>query len=378
MINRDLYEVISSQLNDYKVIIILGARQVGKTTLLEKLVENYKTLLHLNGDDSDVRELLSNASSTKLKNIIGNVDCLYIDEAQRIENIGLCLKIIHDNKFPCKVFVSGSSSFELANKINEPLTGRKWEYNMFPLSYHEMQKHSSYFEEHRNLEHRLIYGYYPDVINNPGNEKAILNQLASSYLYKDILTLERIKKPDRLEKLVQALAFQVGNLVSYNELGQITGLNNETVEQYISLLEKAFIIFRVGTFNRNLRDELKKTRKIYFYDNGIRNAVIKQFMPITMRNDVGALWENFIMAERMKFNHYNHNYCNTYFWRNLAQQEIDYIEEYDGKIDAYEFKWSDKKVNKKFPNKFLEAYNPNETKIINRSNYIDFICGGNT
>lgn len=375
MIKRDLYRVISSKLKDKKAIIVLGARQVGKTTLLEKLCEHYKKVLHLSGDDADVRELLKDASSTKLRNIIGDADCLFIDEAQRIENIGLCLKIVHDNKFPCKVFASGSSAFELANKINEPLTGRKWEYNLFPLSYHEMLKHTSSFEEHRNLEHRLIYGYYPDVINNPGNEKSILEQLSSSYLYKDILTWERIQKPDRLEKLIQALAFQVGNLVSYNELGQMTGLNNETVEQYISLLEKAFIVFRLGTFNRNLRDELKKTRKIYFYDNGIRNAVIKQFMPLGMRNDVGALWENFLMSERMKFNHYNHHYCNTYFWRNLAQQEIDYIEEHDGKIDAYEFKWSDKKGNKKFPNKFVEAYKPNKSMVINQTNYVEFICG---
>lgn len=375
MIRRDLYETILPRLKDKKVIVILGSRQTGKTTLLKSLIKKYKKVIQFNGDDAEVRQLLGNVSLARLKNTIGNADCVFIDEAQRIDNIGLCLKMIHDHDFKCKVFASGSSAFEIANKINEPLTGRKWEYHLFPLSFHEMVKHSSYFDEYRNLEHRMVFGYYPDVVNNPGNERPILEQLTSSYLYKDILSWQLIQKPDRLEKLVQALAFQVGNLVSYNELGQITGLNNETVEQYISLLEKAFIVFRLGTYNRNLRDELKKTRKIYFYDNGIRNAVIKQYMPLEIRNDVGALWENFIMAERMKHNHYTHNYCNTYFWRNLAQQEIDYIEEKNGTVEAYEFKWNNKKSVKKFPRKFVEAYQPSKTEFITKDNYYEFICG---
>ncbi|MBI2259120.1 MAG: ATP-binding protein [Flavobacteriia bacterium] len=374
MIKRNLSEIISKKLNDNKIIVILGARQVGKTTLLESLTKKYKKVLHFNGDDSDTRSILSEANSTKLKYLIGNADCVFIDEAQRIENVGLTLKIIHDNRFKCKVFASGSSAFEIANKFNEPLTGRKWEYQLYPFSFEEMVKHTNFNEESRNLSHRLVFGYYPDVVNNPSNEREILEQIANSYLYKDILNWERIKKPNQLDKLIKALAFQVGNLVSYNELGQISGLNNETVEHYINLLEKAFVVFRLGTYNRNLRNELKKTRKIYFYDNGIRNAIIKQYMPIELRNDIGQLWENFIISERIKHNQSNQHFCNTYFWRNLAKQEIDYIEEWGGKIDAFEFKWQSKNENIKFPNMFLENYKPNKTKLITKDNFHEFIC----
>lgn len=373
MINRKVEHLLANRWNDQKVLILLGPRQVGKTTLLRKMALDKSETLWWNGDEFDIRTLLSQPTSTQLKNLIGAKKTLVIDEAQRIENIGLCLKLIIDNLPDVKVIATGSSAFELANRINEPLTGRKWEFNMFPLSYSEMVDHNGTLEEQRLLEHRMIYGYYPDVVNNPGDEKAILNQLADSYLYKDILTWERIRKPDRLEKLVQALAFQVGNQVSYNELGKVTGLNNETVEHYIQLLEKAFVVFRLTSFSRNLRNELSKSRKIYFYDNGLRNAVIQQFNPISLRNDVGGLWENFLISERLKHCHYSELPTNSYFWRNHAQREIDLIEERNGELFAFEFKWSGK-TNVKFPKSFIDAYAPKETRVIHRENFEPFIC----
>lgn len=377
MIARQLENNIRKHLKDNKAIILLGARQVGKTTLLNNLTANRENVLHWNGDDADIRTMLANPTSTRLKSYIGKNTTLAIDEAQRIENIGLCLKLIIDNIKGVKVIAAGSSAFELANKINEPLTGRKWEYTMYPISFAEMVSHTDLLTEQRLLEHRLVYGFYPEVINHPGEETEILKQLANSYLYKDILTWERIQKPDRLEKLVQAIAFQVGNLVSYNELGQMAGLDNQTVEHYINLLEKAFIVFRLNSFSRNLRNELKKSRKIYFYDNGLRNAVINQFNPIGLRTDKGALWENFLISERLKHISYHNIYANRYFWRTSAQQEIDYIEEADGKINAYEFKYS-KNTNKvRFPKTFTENYKPENATAINLENYTEFILPDN-
>lgn len=372
MIQRIIEKEIVKRLKDKKAIILLGPRQVGKTTLLEHLTEKKKDVLYWNGDETDTRETLSKPTSARLKKLIGKNRLLIIDEAQRIENIGLCIKLIVDNIKTVKVIATGSSSFELANKINEPLTGRKWEFHLYPLSFDEMAQHSSLQEEERLLEHRLIYGYYPDVINNPGEEIPILKQLADSYLYKDILTWERIQKPDRMEKLVQALAFQVGNLVSYNELGQVAGLNSETAEHYINLLEKAFIVYRLGTYSRNLRNELKKSRKIYFYDNGLRNAIINQFNPLSLRQDKGALWENFLMAERMKTLAYSGRYVTKYFWRNTAQQEIDYIEAYNGKLNIYEFKYA-KNAKHKFPKIFKDNYQPDDAQLITTANYENFI-----
>ncbi len=376
MITRIIQDTIEKRLNDNKAIILLGPRQVGKTTLLHDFFKNNSNVLWWNGDEPDIRELLVSATSTRLKQLIGKHTTVIIDEAQRIENIGLCIKLITDNLKQVKVIATGSSSFELANKINEPLTGRKWEYTLYPVSFEEMAGHHGLLAEQRLLEHRLVYGYYPDVINSPGDEPAILKQLADSYLFKDILTWERIQKPDRLERLVQALAFQVGNLVSYNELGQTVGLDNQTVEHYINLLEKSFIVFRLGTYSRNLRNELKKSRKIYFYDNGLRNAVINQFNPIALRNDTGALWENFIISERMKYMAYHQRYSNTYFWRTTSQQEIDYIEEHDGIVNAYEFKFSSKKAKVKLPKSFVDAYTPDHTEIITRDNFHHFVMNG--
>lgn len=371
MINRALSILINQRVNDKKVIILLGPRQVGKTTLLRRNFSTERTLW-LNGDDADTRNQLSNQSSTWIKQLAAGHDRIIIDEAQRIENIGITLKIIHDNIPEIKVIATGSSSFELANQINEPLTGRKWEFKLWPLSIGEMIKHHSLLEESRLLEHRLVYGWYPDVINNPGHEKEILNTLSDSYLYKDILTWENIKKPQKLEMLVQALAFQIGQEVSYHELGQTTGLDNETVEKYVSLLEKAFIVFRLPSLSRNLRNELKKSRKIYFYDVGIRNAVIKNWNPISLRQDVGALWENFLIVERLKHKAYNSVFSNDYFWRTHAQQEIDFIEEYNGTLHAFEFKWNEKKKGS-FSKSFTQAYPNHELLTVNRKNYLEFI-----
>lgn len=316
--------------------------------------------------------MLEEPTSTQLKAIIGTRKLLVIDEAQRIKDIGIVLKIIFDNLPGVKVIASGSSSFELANKINEPLTGRKWEFQLYPFSFEELSLQNGVMEEKRLLEHRMIYGLYPSVVNNLGEEKEILKELASSYLYKDILTWEAIQKPEKLERLIQALALQIGHEVSYNELGQMCGLDNETTEKYIDLLEKSFIVFRLKSFSRNLRNELKKKRKIYFYDNGIRNSVINNFNQLPLRTDTGQLWENFLISERVKYLSYHRLWANQYFWRTHAQQEIDYLEEREGKIFAYEIKWTGKKIS--FPKAFLEAYPDNETQVISRVNFEEFIA----
>lgn len=374
MIHRTIQATLQKKLKGDKAIIILGPRQVGKTTLLEELFKQANALW-LNGDDSDTRKLLEKPNATKLKSILGKHEFLIIDEAQRVRNIGVCIKIITDQIKNTKVIATGSSSFELANKINEPLTGRKWEFYLFPLSFQEMVNHHGLLTEKRLLENRMIYGYYPEVINDTTEAKSIIKSLADSYLYKDILIWENIQKPEKLERLIQALAFQIGSEVSYNELGQICSLDKETVEKYIQLLEKAFIVFRLNSFSRNLRNELKKSRKIYFFDNGIRNAVINQFSPLASRNDKGALWENLIISERFKYTHYEQIYCNRYFWRTTAQQEIDYIEERDGNIFAWEFKWNSKKKNR-FTKTFTNEYHPVETNTISPDNMEDFVLPG--
>jgi predicted AAA+ superfamily ATPase len=284
----------------------------------------------------------------------------------------LAAKIIYDTIPNVKVLLSGSSAFELKNKTNEPLTGRKWEYQLFPLSFAEMVNHHGLLEEKRLLEHRMIYGYYPEVVTQTTDAKSVLSQITNSYLYKDILMLENIHKAEKLERLVQALAFQVGHQVSYNELSQICGLDNQTVEKYIDLLEKSFVVFRIPSFSRNIRNELKKSRKIYFYDNGIRNAVIKQYNSLHLRDDVGALWENFLVSERMKYINYNFHYCNRYFWRTHAQQEIDYVEDKDGLLSAFEFKWNPK-AKAKLPKAFSTAYPNSEFKTIHRDNFYSFL-----
>ncbi len=376
MIERTLYQKIRERLGDAKAIILYGPRQAGKTTLLNQIANEINDdILWWNGDEPDIRSELTHATSDWLRKQIGNRKFLIIDEAQRIENIGLIIKLIVDQLPGVKVIASGSSSFDLSNRINEPLTGRKWEFLLYPLSVEEMINHTGKREEKRLLSNRLLYGLYPDIVNHPGEERTLLKELAGSYLYKDILTWENIQKPAKLEKLLQALAFQIGSQISVNELSQTTGLDNHTVERYINLLEKAYIIFQLQPFSRNLRNEIKKSRKIYFYDNGIRNAVINQFGPISLRQDKGQLWENFLMCERKKMTDYHQRHVNRYFWRNHAQQEIDYIEERDGFVDAYEFKWNPKS-RIFFSKSFINAYQPRITEGIHQENYLKFVVAG--
>jgi len=372
MIKRLIVKKIFDALNQKKAAIIMGARQTGKTTILHQIFDNWNDVLWLNGDETDVQSVLDNISSTRWRAIIGQNKTLIVDEAQNIGNIGIKLKLITDQLPDIQLIATGSSSFDLANKINEPLTGRKREIMLFPLSFAEMTRHHGLIDECRLLPHRLVFGCYPEVVSNYGNEKDILKELMNSYLYKDILKWERIRKPDKIVKLLQALAFQVGQLVSYNELGQICSLDSKTIEQYIILLEQSYIIFRLGAFCRNLRNELKNSRKIYFWDNGIRNALISNFNPVEIRNDIGTLWENFMISERMKKLHYDDLWANSWFWRTQQQQEIDYIEEADGVISAFEFKWNPE-AKIKNPNSFLSAYPNSSITAIHRNNYEDFL-----
>ncbi len=372
MIERLLEKSLRTKFFKKKAIILLGARQVGKTSLLTKMFGNRKDVLWLNGDELDVQRLFANISAARLEKFIGTNKILIIDEAQRIDNIGLRLKLITDKIKHVQLIATGSSAFELSNKLNEPLTGRKWEYRMYPLSFSEIAKHHGLMEEKRLLPHRMLYGYYPDVVNHAGEEKEILKHLSESYLYKDILMWENIHKPDKLLKLLQALAFQMGAQVSYNELGQMCGLDSKTVEKYIVLLEQTFVIFRLTSFSRNLRNELKSSRKIYFYDNGIRNALIANFNQVENRNDVGALWENFIISERIKYLQYSGIWTNFWFWRNKEQREIDFIEEAGGKIHAYEFKWNPE-AKYKVPKSFIDAYPNSQFTIIHPDNMENFI-----
>lgn len=372
MIPRKLHKILSEKLFTGKAIIVIGARQTGKTTLLKQLTQNLEQVLWLNADEPDTVALFDNSSSTRLKAIFARKKTVVIDEAQRISDIGLKLKPITDQIPEIQLIATGSSSFELANKVNEPLTGRKWEYNLFPLSFSEMVQHHGFIEENRLLKHRLIYGYYPEVVTNAGSEKEILKQLTDSYLYKDILMWERIKKSEKLIKLLQALALQLGSEISFNNLGNLLELDNQTVEKYIQLLEQTFVIFRLQAFSRNHHKELKKGRKIYFYDNGIRNALIANFSLPELRQDIGALWENFIISERVKYLHYNNLWVNSYFWRTQDQQEIDYIEEKDGVLSAFEIKWNVKK-EARLSKSFSKAYPNHQFNVINPDNYEQFL-----
>jgi predicted AAA+ superfamily ATPase len=373
MIKRTLAEVIKKNLGKQKAIIILGARQVGKSTLLKMLYKkNDESVLYWDGDEPDIRQMLVNVTSTQLRKLIGNAGVLIIDEAQRIENIGMTLKLITDKIPEVQLLVSGSSALELSLGLNEPLTGRKYEFQLMSLSTDEMIKYHGLMDEKRLLSHRLIYGFYPDVVTKSGDEQLNLKNLANSYLYKDIFNFKEVRKPEILSKLIKALALQIGSEVSYHELSQIAGCDSETVQRYIDLMEKTFIVFRLPSFNRNLRNELKKSRKIYFYDNGIRNAVIGDYKNIELRNDIGALWENFLVSERLKFLENNQIQAATYFWRTKNQQEIDYIEERGGMLYAYEFKWKAYK-EARFSKTFKDAYPDHETKTISSENYIDFL-----
>lgn len=375
MINRLITSTIKQKSFRGKAIIVVGPRQVGKTTLLKMLANEYdRKILVWNCDEPDVRRKLTDPTSTMLGNETAGYDIVFIDEAQRVQNIGITLKLLIDNYPGKQVVVTGSSAIELSNSINEPLTGRKYEYVLFPFSAEEMIIENGKQEERRLLERRLIYGAYPEVVNNPGDERETLTSLVSSYLYKDIFAFQDVRKPEIIEQLLQALALQVGSEVSFNELGRLLGLNSVTVQRYIDLLEKSYVIFHLRSFSRNVRSELKKSRKIYFCDNGVRNALIGDYKPLALRTDTGALWENYLISERMKHNAYNAFYGKSYFWRTQQQQEVDYIEDYDGVLHAYEFKWSGTK-QPRLTDTFMKNYPDHTFKVVNRDNYLDFIKG---
>jgi len=371
MIERVLKARIRQKLNKGKAILVFGPRQTGKSTLVESLLADVEHL-YLNGDEADVREALTNATSTKLKAIFGNKKTVFIDEAQRIPNVGLTLKLITDQIKNVQVIATGSSAFELSSQVNESLTGRKYEYMLYPVSFSEMAQHHGLLTEKRLIEHRLLYGYYPEIITKAGEEKELLKLLAGSYLYKDLLLLEQIKKPALLEKLLIALALQVGSEVSYQELAQTVGTDGKTIDRYIDLLEKAFVVFRLPALNRNVRNEIKLGKKVFFYDCGIRNAVINNFKRLSTRTDVGALWENFVIAERMKLLANQGKDAKQYFWRTTQQQEIDLVEEIDNEFSAYEIKWNARQ-RVRFPQTFASNYPGTKTFAVSPNNIEEFL-----
>jgi uncharacterized protein len=376
MIPRKLESTVNSRLFKGKAIILLGPRQTGKTTLLKQVAASHnEALLWLDADEPIVRSQLTDANIPDLKLIIGKNKILVVDEAQQIRNIGITLKLIIDHIPEVQLLVSGSSALELAEGISEPLTGRKYEFYLYPLSYEELVDHHGYVEENKLLERRLVYGSYPEVINHMDSMKETLGLLAGSYLYKDIFKYRDLRRPELLESLLQALALQLGSQVSYYELGRTIGADTETVQRYIELLEKTFVIFRLRSFSRNIRNEIKKSRKVYFYDNGIRNALISNFNTLNLRTDKGALWENYLVSERMKFIHYNSIYANRYFWRTHQQQEIDYIEDRDGILHAYEFKWKTT-TKSRAPLTFTKAYPNYQFEALTSGNYESFLGPG--
>ena len=373
MIKREIYERIKTKLFKGKAIILIGARQVGKTTLLQMFMDEYKDLsLYLNCDEFDVREILRDATSTKLKAIFGDKKLILIDKAQRVENIGLTIKIIVDVLKQYQVIATSSSSIGLTEQVNEPLTGRKYEFTLFPISWKEFVNHVGYLEANRDLENRLIYGMYPEVILKAEKQKQTIKNITQSYLFKDVFTYKDLKKPEVLEKLVKALALKIGNLVSYNEISQLLKVDVETVQRYIDILEKSYVIFRLPSFQRNMRNELSKSRKIYFYDLGVRNAIINNFLPLNRRTDVGSMWENFLIVERIKNNFNAEQFFNYYFWRTHQKQEIDFVEERAEELLAFEFSFNPNS-KKRIPRTFIENYPEAKTLIVDKSSFNSFL-----
>lgn len=374
MIRRRIEEPILKALSGKKAVTIMGARQVGKSTLIESLFSGGENVLFLNGDEADIRALLKDATSTRLRAIFGKATTVVIDEAQKIEDIGNVLKLIADQMKEIRLVATGSSAFELATDINESLSGRKREFKLFPLSFKELVDDTNLLDQMRLIPHRLLYGTYPEVVTSPGEERIVLKELMDSYLYKDVLNIKGIAKQDKLESLLRALAFQIGSQVSYSEIANLIRIDSKTVEKYIDILEKCYIIFRLPSFARNLRNELKFDKKVYFWDMGIRNAIIGNFAPLELRDqqEVGHMWENWLMAERMKKLEYDRSFAGKYFWRTTTKKEIDLIEEEDGEITAYEFKWNPSDAAS-CPKAFLAAYPQAKYKTVSPSNVDEFL-----
>lgn len=372
MIRRTIQDAVKRSLFKGKAIIIYGARQVGKTTLIRALQQDAAVpSIYLSCDEPDVRRALAGKTSTELKMLIGANKLVLIDEAQRVAAIGITIKLLTDTAPDVQVIATGSSAFELSSRIEEPLTGRKREFRLYPFSLTELGQMYSPVEVRRLVERCLIFGLYPEVINAPETAAAALREIARSDLYKDVLAFQQIRNAEALERLVQSVALQIGNEVSYNELAQQVGVDKKTIASYLRILEQAFIIFRLGSFSRNLRNELKRSRKIYFLDTGIRNAVINNLNPPELRGDVGGLWENFVIAERMKRNHDQQLFPSSYFWRSHQGQEIDYLEELNGELRGYEINWREKRM--KVPAAFSAAYPDCPVTLINRENLAGFV-----
>jgi len=376
LIERQVYSLLEKKLQENKVVLLYGPRRVGKTTLLEELsknLEDKEKIKFVNGETLIIQNELSSQSIEKLKSFVGENSLLIVDEAQKIPNIGLNLKLIIDHIPNIKIIASGSASFSLAQKVGEPLTGRKKTVHLYPISVNELVnfQDTTFYKE--IFESHLIFGGYPELFNLKSSEdkRDYLNELIDSYLFRDIFEIEQVKNPKKIKDLLALLAFQIGREVSLSELANSLGLHNDTVARYLDLMEKSFIIVNIRGFSRNLRKEITKTSRYYFYDNGVRNALINNFNPLNLRNDIGELWENFIVMERIKKQAYQPIFSNNYFWRTYDQKEIDWVEEREGKLFGYEIKWGDKK--KKEPKLWKETYNNAEFKIINKDNYLDFI-----
>ena len=371
MIPRLAEKLIKKSLDSGKATILIGSRQVGKTTLLKKVLKGTQHIF-INGDDPDDRASFSEINTEKLRRLIGKNQVVFVDEAQRIPNIGLTLKLITDQLKDVRLLVTGSSALEINDKTRETLTGRKREFNLYPISWEEYENFEGIRVAEKNLEDRLIFGMYPEVLYNPGQEYANLKELTTSFLYKDIFNISGIRKPEILERLVRALALQIGQEVSFNELSSLIGVDKLTIMRYVRILEQAFICFQLHSYSGNQRNEIKRGCKIYFWDNGIRNQIINNLNPVALRSDIGALWENFLVVERLKWQAIHEINATNYFWRTFQKQEIDFVSEGGGKVMAWEFKWNSK-GKRSLPKNFLEAYKATGF-IIDRKNFRSFVC----
>jgi len=375
-IQRLLLQQLRDALIPGKILVLYGPRQVGKTTLAKELLATVPLRSRfINADELLYREALASQNRQRLGEVLEGAELLVIDEAQRVSEIGLNLKILIDSFPQAIILATGSASFELANKISEPLTGRKLTFNLYPVSYVELQKTIGSLEARSQLEKWLVWGGYPAIISEdrPAMREHLLGELVGSYLYRDILEMEGIRRADKIVNLLRLLAFQIGQEVSITELATSLALNRQTVERYLDLLEKVFVIFRVGGFSRNLRKEVTKNSRYYFFDNGVRNSLIQNFNSLNLRNDVGQLWENYLFIERRKANQVSGRMVNSYFWRTYDQKEIDCIEEHGGKLYGYEFKWQSGDIRSATRNEFLSVYPDAELSTINQENFESFL-----